>query len=90
MVPVAGEDQHGRDDVVREHLPVVLPPGLDIDDHDLLEPECVLYQRVPLSQPLDFPIGPVRPEFFEVEHVVRVHQQVLRLLAAAWEERTLG
>lgn len=36
VVAVRREDQSSGDNVMREHLPVVLSPGLDIDDQDLL------------------------------------------------------
>lgn len=73
VVPIAREDQQGRDDVVREHLPVILPPCFNVDHHDLLQPECILRQDVPLAQAIHFPIWPVRPELPEVENVVRLH-----------------
>ena len=49
MVAVAGEDQKRRDDVVGEHLPVVLSSLLNIDNHNLLQPKCVLDENVPFG-----------------------------------------
>jgi hypothetical protein len=48
MVTVTCEYQHRRDDVVGEHLPVVLPSLLDIDHQYLLQPEGILNKNVPL------------------------------------------
>jgi hypothetical protein len=42
VVAVAGEYQNSGNNVVREHLPMVFPPLLNIDNHDLLQPESVL------------------------------------------------
>lgn len=42
VVSVACEDQKGCDNVVREHLPMVLSPLLDIDNEYLLQPEGIL------------------------------------------------
>ena len=36
---VAASDEENGDDVVREHLPVVLAPRLDIDDDGLVDVE---------------------------------------------------
>lgn len=48
MVAIAGEYQHRRDDVMRQHLPMVLASLLNVNDQDLLQPESVLNERVPL------------------------------------------
>ena len=77
MVAVAGENQHGRDNVMCEHLPVVLSPFLDVDDHDLLQPKCVLREDVPFTKPPYFSVWPVGPELFEVEQVVGVDKNIL-------------
>ena len=47
VVAITGEYQARRDNVVGEHLPMVLPPLLNVDDHDLLQPECILDEDVP-------------------------------------------
>jgi hypothetical protein len=52
---------------------MVFSPSLDIDDHDLLKPESVLCKNIPFPQPSNFSIGPVCPEFFEVEPVFGVN-----------------
>jgi hypothetical protein len=77
VVTVAREYQNGCDNVVREHLPIVLSPFLDIDNHHLLEPESILNQSVPLLQSSNLSIGPVCPELFHIKPVVRVDIDVL-------------
>lgn len=77
MIPITGKYQHSCDDMMREHLPVILPPLLDIYHQDLLEPKCVLYQCVPFLQTSNLTVGPVRPEFLEIEPVIRSGQDVL-------------
>lgn len=47
VIAVAGEYQECRNDVMGEHLPVVLPLLLNVDYHDLLQPECVLDEGIP-------------------------------------------
>jgi hypothetical protein len=66
VVTIACEYQPGCDNMVREHLPIVLSSFLNIDGHDLLQPERILNQRVPLLQSSNLPIGPVGPERFHV------------------------
>jgi hypothetical protein len=77
VVTVAREYQNGCDNVMREHLPIVLSPFLDIDDHHLLEPESILNQSVPLLQSPNLSIWPVGPELFHIKPVVRVDIDVL-------------
>jgi hypothetical protein len=77
VVSVAGENQEGCDNVVCEHLPMVLSPLLDIDHEYLLQPERVLDQNVPFAYSRDLSIGPIGPEILEIVHVVRVDQNVL-------------
>ena len=77
VVSVTREDQKGCDNVVREHLPMVLSPLLNIDHEDLLQPEGVLDQNVPFPHPRDLSIRPIGPEILEIEQVVRVDQYVL-------------
>lgn len=77
MVSVAREDQKRSDNVVREHLPMVFSPLLDVDNEYLLQPEGVLDQNVPFSYPRDLSIRPIRPKILEIEQVVRVDHNVL-------------
>jgi hypothetical protein len=48
VITVTREYQRRRDDMVGEHLPMVLPSLLHVDDHDLLQPEGILNENVPL------------------------------------------
>jgi hypothetical protein len=77
VVSVAREDQKRSDNVVREHLPMVFSPLLDVDNEYLLQPEGVLDQNVPFPYPRDLSIGPIRPKILEIEQVVRVDHNVL-------------
>lgn len=83
MVAVAGENQHGRDNVMCEHLPMILSPFLDVDDQDLLKPKCVLHKNVPFSKAPYFSIRPVGPELCQVEPVVGIDKNILCSLAIA-------
>jgi hypothetical protein len=71
VVAIACENQHCRDDMVREHLPMVFSPFLNVDHQDLLEPKCVLCQNVPFLQASNLTIGPIAPELLEIEPVFR-------------------
>jgi len=77
VVSVAREDQKCSDNVVREHLPMVFSPLLDVDNEYLLQPEGVLDQNVPFPYARDLSIGPICPQILEIEHVVRVDHNVL-------------
>jgi len=75
--PKAHQDQRTRNDVMREHLPVVFPTLLDVDHDNLLQPECKLHEVVPFHDAGDVDVGEVRPELGEVEPVGRVVHDVL-------------
>jgi len=77
VVPVACEDQKGRDNVVREHLPIVFSLLLDVDDHNLLEPKGVLDEGVPFPQPSHLSIGPIGPKILEIQPIIGVDKNVL-------------
>ena len=70
VIAVRGEDKSAGDEVVGEHLPVVLTPFFDVDDHDLLQPEGELDQVVPFRQAIHLTNGPVAPEGAQVHPVV--------------------
>ena len=78
MVTVTGEDQNCRNNVVNEHLHVILPLLLDMNNQNLLKPESVLNEDVPFAQASNFPIGPVRPKILKIEPVVGVRQNILQ------------
>jgi hypothetical protein len=67
VVSIAREDEKGSDNVVREHLPMILSPLFDIDHEYLLQPEGVLNQNVPFAHPGNFSIRPIGPEILKVE-----------------------
>jgi hypothetical protein len=48
VVAVARGNQRRRDEMVAEHLPVVLSTVLNVDDHNLLQPKRPLGKHVPL------------------------------------------
>ena len=61
MVAIACEHQDACDEMMSEHLPMIFPALLDVDDKDLLEPKGELNEIVPLHQAFGFPIWPSRP-----------------------------
>lgn len=77
-IGVAGEEQAAGDEVVGKHLPVILAALLDVEDHDLLNPDARLRNDVELHQAVNLAGGPVGPDATEVEEVVRLEVDVLR------------
>lgn len=77
MVRVRGYDQSDGDEVVRQHLPVILSLLLNVDDIDLLYPEGQLREEIKLHSPSNLSAGPVCPELRHVEKVRRVVPEVL-------------
>lgn len=61
MITITGENQGSRNDVVSKHLPMILSTCLDIDDYDLLKPEGILDEDIPLSKSTNLPIRPISP-----------------------------
>lgn len=54
MICVAREHEGASNNVMREHLIVVFSSFLDIEDKDLLQPECELGQIVPFERASEF------------------------------------
>jgi hypothetical protein len=77
MVGITGGNEHDGDEMVRQHLPMILAALLDVDDQDLLQPEGPLAQHVSLGQTVKFSGGPVGPELLHVEVIRRGRVQVL-------------
>lgn len=78
MVVSIGEEQQGcREDVVCEHLRVVLALLLNVNNKDLLNPETPLDEIVPLEHALDFPEWPALPDSVQVKPEFRVVHDVL-------------
>ncbi len=70
VVCVRGEQKAVGDDVVGEHLPVVLAPLLHMDDQELLHPKGPLREHVALDEALQLPVGVVGPQLVEAEEVL--------------------
>jgi hypothetical protein len=83
---VAAEEQHAGEDVVGEHLPMVLAVLLNIHHEQLLHPETELYEIVPLHQSVQGSCGEVRPHGSEIEPVRRVVHDVLQGMLARLTE----
>lgn len=66
MISIAQEYECARNNVVREHLPMVFPAFFNIHNDDLLEPECKLNEIVPLGETIHLSDRPADPELFEV------------------------
>ena len=77
VIPIARKYEKTGDDVMGEHLVVVFPPLLNIDYYNLLKPECKLHKIIPFKQAIELSVGPVNPEFTEVEPVALIVHQVL-------------
>ena len=77
VVVVRARDEGNGDEVVGQHLPMVLAAFLNVDNKDLLQPEGPLRQEIAFAQALQLADRPVGPEFLKVKVVVRVRIQVL-------------
>jgi hypothetical protein len=86
-VPVRGVDEDARDNVVGEHLPVVLPALLDVDDNHLLQPETQLREHVALHESGQFAVGPPRPQLSQVEVGGRLAVDVLERILLATPDK---
>ena len=82
MVAVTAEHQDAGDHMMSEHLPMVFPPLLDVDDQDLLEPEGELDQIVPLHRPFQFSVWPIGPLLGHVEPMVMGVHNILSLVSS--------
>ena len=49
MIAIAAQYQERSDNMMGEHLPVILSSFLDMNHQELLDPECELCQRVPFE-----------------------------------------
>lgn len=77
VVPIREEQEGNCEDVMREHLGVVLALLLNIDDQNLRDPESPLHQVVPLEDAVNFAKGPALPDAVEVQPKLRVVHDVL-------------
>jgi hypothetical protein len=72
VVGIRGRDQYDGEEMVRQHLPVVLAALLDVDHNDLLQPESPLSQHVGLGEAVELSGRPVGPELSHVQVVRRL------------------
>ena len=77
VVCVCSGNQSNGEKVMRQDLPVIFTPLLELDDKDLQRPETPLGEGVGLGKSVNLPLRPVRPEFFHVEEIRRVIIDVL-------------
>jgi hypothetical protein len=77
VVGVACGDQGDGDEVMTEHLPMILPSLLDVNNKDLLEPECQLRQQIALHKATELSVGPVGPELLHIQVIGRNTVEVL-------------
>lgn len=68
-IVVTPGNKRDRDEVMGEHLIVVLSAVFHVDNKDLLYPESPLRQYVAFHEPVEFPIWPASPELLHVEKV---------------------
>ena len=80
MVAVTREHESTGDEVVCEHLPMVFPPLLYVDDKDLLQPERKLHEIVPFHGSFYFSVWPAGPHLLHVEPVLVCVHYVLHIV----------
>lgn len=78
VIDVAAVNERAGDDMVAEHLPMVLPTFLHVKHKDLLDPASSLDQVVPLEKSIDFADWPVGPEFSQIVKVLAAQHHFLR------------
>ena len=66
-----------------QHLVVILPPLLDVDDEDLLHPKRQLREKIPLQTTGHATMWPLRPDGLEVEPVGRLGPDILLTSSAS-------
>ena len=66
IIAVGEEHECGRENMVREHLSIILALLLNVDNKNLLNPEAPLYEVVPLEKTVNFAKGPTFPDTVEV------------------------
>lgn len=77
MVGVGCGNEADGEEVVSQHLPVVLAALLNVNDEHLLQPESPLRQHVGLHDSIDLSNGPVHPELLQVQVVRRFVVEIL-------------
>ncbi len=67
VVAVACVDEHQGDQVMAEHLPMVLSPLLNVGNNNLLQPKCPLGQNIALSDAGKLTVRPSSPQFSKIQ-----------------------
>lgn len=68
--------------MVSEHLPMVLTTLFNMDNNELLQPECPLDQQVALHETTELAVGPAGPELRHIQPVRRIVVDVLFSMSA--------
>lgn len=82
VIAVTRDHESAGNEMVGEHLPVVFPSFLYVDNKDLLHPKGELHEIIPLHGTFDFSVWPASPHLFHVEPVLMGVHDVLHLLVS--------
>ncbi len=74
---VTRRHERAGDDVMGQHLMIVLAPLLDVDGEDLLQPKGELNKVISFQEAVHLPIGPCGPHLAKVHPIVRLGEDVL-------------
>ena len=74
---IAAHKKHAREDVMSEHLPVVLATLLNVHNEQLLHPKAELHKVVPFHEAVHAACWEVGPHCSKVEPVLRLVHDVL-------------
>jgi hypothetical protein len=77
MISITRKHQGACNDMVREHLNVILSSIFYIHHEYLLQPKGKLHEVVPFGETVHFPVWPIDPEIVQVEPVIRTVHYVL-------------
>ena len=69
--PITPHDERDRHEMMRQHLIVILAPGLEVEDEELVEPEPELDEVVKLGKRAQWGVRIVVPEVTRGERVGR-------------------
>lgn len=81
VVAIRQEQKHCCEDVVGEHLRIILALLLNVHDNDLLNPEAPLDEVIPLKDAFHFSKGPACPETVEVQPILGCVYYVLCIVS---------
>ena len=77
VVSVRSNNQGNSDEVVRQHLPMVLATLFDVDNEDLLKPKGPLTQYIRFLDMRELSCRPIREHLSEIQKVFRCAVNVL-------------